>query len=80
MLVPVCAQTVDQLRAGEAEQRGQRMRAQAGERQSQLKLRTTIGRQETAIAGKCGDAFHQGAEKFGPAMKGNLQVSRERYW
>src|SRR3954465_11490003 len=49
------------------------MRSQAGERQSQLELRTTVGRQEAAVAGERDDAFHQRAEKFGPSVKGNLQ-------
>ncbi len=73
--VPVSARAhaVDQLRAGDVEQRRQRVRAQRGERHAELELRAAIGRQEAAVGRERDDPLHQRAEELRAAMERHLQ-------
>ena len=54
------------------------MRTQSGERDAELELRAAIGGQKAAVEREGSDAFHQRAEEFRAAMKGDLQRVAER--
>ena len=63
------AQAVEELGDRLPEQRRKRVRPQAVDRLPELELGAAVGREKTPVLAEHHDAFHQGAQKFGPCMK-----------